>query len=90
MGPTHKEKEKENKKIKIKTLNENRRLTEGCPKKNFFLVFLLLVLSYIFEFMSVRICRDKHGKCSTRRGLSVSTRNISPRIQVNTQKNLNF
>ena len=73
MGPTPKEKEK--KKNKIKTLKVW--AFGGDSRERLFLVlfFFINIISQILEFLSVRIRRDKHGKCSTRRELRVSTRN---------------
>ena len=73
MGPTSKEKEK-----KIKDKNLKKQMKDGQKAFEFFFsfhFFLLLVLFQIPEFLTVRIRRDKHEKCSTRRGLRVSTRN---------------
>ena len=71
MGTTSKEKEKKNLKKQMKESQ-----TEDFEKKIiFFSFFFLLVLSQIPEFLTVRIHRDKHEKCSTRRGLRVSTKN---------------
>ena len=74
VGPTSKEKEKKNKMMKFKT---NGMMEDGQPeaKDLFFCFYSIVFLSQILEFLSVRIRRDKHGKCSTRRGLRVSTRN---------------
>ena len=48
----------------------------GQQKVRFFLKKILLnLLSSILEFLTVRIRRVKHGKCSTRQGLRVSTKN---------------
>ena len=37
--------------------------------------FFSILFSQIHKNLTVRICRDKHEKCSTRRGLRVGTRN---------------
>ena len=71
MGPTSKGKKIKDKNLK-KQMKESRTAFE---KKIFFsFFFLLLVLSQILEFLTVKIRRDKHEKCCTRRGLRVSTR----------------
>ena len=45
-------------------------------RDNFFLNFYSLsFLSHIPEFLTVGIRRDKHEKCSTRRGLRVGNKN---------------
>ena len=38
-------------------------------------IFFLFILSQIYENLTVGFRRDKHEKCSTRRGLRVSTKN---------------
>ena len=75
MGPTPKEKKKK-KMQKQNDGNQNGSERErGCRVIFFNFFFLLLGFSQIQGKSSVRIRRDKHGKCSTRRGLRVSTRN---------------
>ena len=44
-------------------------------KREVFNFFPLSFLSQILEFLTVGFRQDKHEKCSTRRGLRVSTRN---------------
>ena len=75
MGPTSKEKEK---KIKVKNLKKQNEMKESRTELReffFFSFFLLLVLSQIPEFLTVRIRRDKHEKCYTRRRLRLGTKN---------------
>ena len=47
----------------------------GEERNVFFSFYFSNLLSQIHEFLIVRIRRDQHEKCSTRRGLRVSTRN---------------
>ena len=67
------------KKKKIKDKNLKKQMKDGHKAFEIFFFtfyfFLLLVLSQIPEFLTVRIRRDKHEKFSTRRGLRVSTKN---------------
>ena len=59
----------------------------------FFNLFILLVfLSHIHEFLTVGIRRDKQEKVlyATRATREYQTHRISPRIQVNIRKILNF
>ena len=68
-------KKKQNQNIKGE-MGKDVRVTE--KRKEFFsfcFYFILRFFSQIQGKPSVRIRRDKHGKCSTRRGLRVSTRN---------------
>ena len=73
VGPTSKEKEKKNKMMKLKTngmMEDGRGSVEGE-----IILFFSLSFFKIYENLSVGFRQDKHGKCSTRRGLRVSTRN---------------
>ena len=75
MGPTlKKQTNKENNKPKEA---DGERAWEVSESFCFFLIFFSSIsfLSQIHEFLTVRIRRDKHEKCFTRRGLRVSTRN---------------
>ena len=70
--PTEKKKNK-NTKREIERKDQTER--QLGKKEIFFLNFLSLFLSQIPEFLTVGFWRDKHEKCSTRRGLRVSTKN---------------
>ena len=69
MGPTSKKKHE-------KEFEVGRGRTETACTQKMFLIFLFSnLLSQIYENLTAGIRRDKHEKCSTRRGLRVSTRN---------------
>ena len=71
MGPTSKKNENDEKQKGIrKDQNGIRREIE----RNFLNFFSSSLLSQIHENLSIRIRRDKHGKCSTRRELRMSTK----------------
>ena len=74
MGPTWEKKKK--KKTQTKSLLsfiQGDKQTAEMKVLKFF--FSISFISQILEFLTVRIRRVKHGKCSTRRGLRVSIRN---------------
>ena len=66
-------------KKKIKVLHPIDREAERCEVRDFFsfffFFFAFLLSSQIHENMRVGIRRDKHEKCSTRRGLRMGTKN---------------
>ena len=67
------------KKKKLKT--KGRRPTEECPERKtdgreeLYFYFLLFISSQIHGNLTVGIRRDKHEKCSMRRGPRVGTKN---------------
>ena len=67
-------------------------MREERGKRVIIFFFSLIVFSQIHGNLTVGIRREKHEKCSTRRGLRVGyqKQGISPRIQVKIQKNPNF
>ena len=74
--PKEKEKEKKTKQKTKQKKEDGMNISESVReerKKNF--NFLSSLLSQIYENLSAGFRRDKHEKCSTRRGLRVSTRN---------------
>ena len=74
MWVPHKEFKK--KRSKNKKLRETKRGGERSGKESFFIIFFLnYVHSQILKFPTIGFRRDKHGKCSTQRGLRVSTKN---------------
>ena len=76
MGPTLKKiKQKPNKQKKEKGNNANGvRENEISEEKK--ILFLLFKFSQIYENLTFGFRRDKHKKCSTRRGLRVRTKNM--------------
>ena len=70
--PHQKKKQKNKNKMKAKGRRARR------PER-FFLIFFSFyfsnLISQIYENLTVGFHRDKHGKCSTGRGLRVSTKN---------------
>ena len=73
MGPTFNFNKKKKKKQKLfKSVHEQRGSNEG---ERFFNFSLLNLLSSIHGVPTVRFCRVKHEKCSTRRDLRVGTKN---------------
>ena len=50
-------------------------MRESGEERRFFSFYFLSFLFQIPEFLIVGFRRDKHEKCSTRRGLRVSTKN---------------
>ena len=71
MGPTYKKKDKS--KNKMEKLSE---CMKGDGREEEVLIFFILfILSQIHENLTVGFRRDKHEKCSMRRGLRVGTRN---------------
>ena len=75
MGPTSKKKQKLKKKQKEALEQTCRWRTKSKKEKKNIFLFLLFKFSQIYENRNVGFRRDKHGKCSTPRGLRVSTRN---------------
>ena len=75
MWVPHKElKKKKIKKEEIERDGERRR--EKWEGEFFLIFFLYYFHSQILKFPTVGFRRDKHGKCSKRRGLRVSTKNM--------------
>ena len=68
VGPTKK-------KPNIKVWHPTDREAERREVRDFFSFFFFLLSSQIHENLTVGIHRDKHEKCSTRRGLRVGTKN---------------
>ena len=68
MGPTQKEN-------KTKTKESGRGVKRVEKRENFLIFFYSIRFSQIYGNLTVGICRDKHEKCFTRRGLRVGTRN---------------
>ena len=66
---------KELKKIRNQLKKKEGQKQKRAEKLFFSFFFLILGFSHIQGKPFVRIRRDKHGKCSTRQGLGVSTRN---------------
>ena len=75
MWVPYQKKKKKNKKMKFKTNGMTEEMQRKRVGEVILIFFLLLVLSQIYGNLSVGFRRDKHGKCSTRRGLRVSTKN---------------
>ena len=71
MGPTSKKK-----KNKVTAVGGRTKIREERERVVFFSFYSFSFLSQIPEFLTVGIRRDKHEKCSTRRGLRVSTKNM--------------
>ena len=72
MGPTQRKKnERQNKQRKKNEQTAGAWRTRG---ENYFFCFLKF-LSQIYKNLTVGFRRDKHEKCSTGRGLRVSTKN---------------
>ena len=69
-----KEKEKKKDKSKHSKSNWPKDLREAASRWRKFL-FSFIRFSQIYENLTVVIRRDKHEKCSTRRGLRVCTKN---------------
>ena len=74
MGPITKKKKNTNKQ-KLKEKAGREIIRPAVEIKIFYFFYFQNFLSQIHEFLTVRIRRDKHGKCSKRRGLRMNTRN---------------
>ena len=70
-----KEKEKKKKKQTNIVRNSNSRTERKLENREVFKFFIYSFLSQIYENLTAGFRRDKHEKCSTRRGLRVSTKN---------------
>ena len=70
-----KEKEKKKKKKRNIIVRNSEMDRTKFEKRSFLIFFLFSFLSQIHENLTIGNRRDKHEKCSTRRGLHVGTRN---------------